>query len=166
MKIDNVGIMDLGTEARASLGDRVPFIFYRYMSLFAVADSKGAGAALALFDGGYAVGTQLVKEMMIRDFDGVAEHCRVSGIGILRIESQDGQTTRVRLEECATCSGLPSVEMPLCYFNGGILAGAVQTLHKSTEAYGAREVECGGLGHLSCLFEIAPRSRLEPSGQA
>ena len=156
MKIEEVTVLDLATDPRESLGDQVPFFFYRYLSLFAIADSKGAYAQKALFDGGYKVGTQLVRDMMYTDFDGLAEHFQMNGLAIVTKESDENGVVRVRLEECATCCGLPPVDMPLCHFDGGILAGALQAIAKSSTPYGAREIECAGLGNPSCLFEIGP----------
>lgn len=161
MKIENLSVMDLATDPRASLGDQVPFFFYRYLSLFAVADSKGAHAKRALFDGGHKVGEQLAKEMMYGDFPALAQHYQQNGLGLLSLESQEGSVSRVRLEECATCSGLPPVDVALCYFDGGILAGAMQAIARSSEHYGAHEIECRGLGDASCLFEIGPGSHME-----
>lgn len=156
MKIEDVTVMDLATDPRETLGDQVPFFFYRYLSLFAVADSKGAFAEKALFDGGYNVGSQLVRDMRYTEFSQIAEHYQMNGLAILTKESEDNGVMRVRLEECATCCGLPPVDMPLCHFDGGILAGALQAIAKSSTPYGAREIECAGLGNPTCLFEIGP----------
>lgn len=161
MKIEELSVMDLATDPRESLGDKVPFFFYRYLSLFAVADSKGAQAKKSLHDAGHKIGRELVKDMMYRDAAGIAQHFEQNGMALMTVESQDGANSMVRLQECATCSGLPPVEMPLCFFEGGILAGALQALAKSTETYRAREIECTGLGHTSCLFEIGPTVQIE-----
>jgi hypothetical protein len=45
------------------------------------------------------------------------------------------------------------VGRPLCQFEGGIVAGAVQTILKKTTK--AQEVTCiGGLGHDACGIEV------------
>lgn len=156
MKIEEVTVMDLATDPRETLGDLVPFFFYRYLSLFAVAESKGAFAEKALFDGGYKVGSQLVRDMMYTEFSQIAEHYEMNGLAILTQVSEEDGVMRVRLEECATCCGLPPVDMPLCHFDGGILAGALQAIAKSSSPWGAREIECAGLGNPTCVFEIGP----------
>lgn len=156
MKLEDVTVMDLATDPRQSLGEQVPFFLYRYISLFAVADSRGAYAEKSLFDGGYKAGSQLVREMMFVDVPGLIEFFRQNGIAIVTVESTSGATRMVRLEECATCTGLPPVEMSLCHLEAGLLAGALQHLDKSSAPYGARETECAGLGNSSCLFEVGP----------
>jgi predicted hydrocarbon binding protein len=163
MKIEDISVMDLATDPRPTLGDQVPFFFYRYLSLFAVADSKGGQAQHALFEGGHKIGVQLVKDMMYGDVNAVAQHFEQNGMAHVVLE---GGITRLRLEECATCSGLPNVDMALCYFDGGILAGALEQIAKSAEPYGAREIECTGLGHSACVFEIGPRSKIEEEADA
>ena len=160
MKIEELGVMDLASEPRHSLGDHVPFFFYRYLSLFAVAESKGRQAEEALRSGGRKVGVQLVKGMMYRDIDALSQHFAENGQGIVSLEKREGAFTWLRLEECATCSGLPPMQKALCYFDGGILAGALEALSRSTEPYAAYESECAGLGNSSCLFKIGPRSQM------
>lgn len=161
MKIENLNVMDLSTDSRETMGDRVPLFFYRYLSLFAVADAMGASAKSALFDAGYKIGSQLVRDKTIVDFQGLAEHYLNNGLGIVSLKSEAGSISHVVVEECATCTGLPPVETALCFLDGGILAGTMQALARSPEAYGAREVECSGLGHSACLFAIGPSSKID-----
>lgn len=156
MKLEQIGVLDLATDPRITMGEAVPFFFYRYLSLFAVADATGGAAKQALFKGGHKVGMQLVKEMMYRDMKAIGDHYRQNGMGILELLPDEGGVARVKLLECATCSGLPRVDMALCWFDGGILAGAMQALAKSNQLYRAREIECCGLGNNACLFEIGP----------
>jgi len=56
-----------------------------------------------------------------------------------------------RLDECATCSGLPSVRRPLCHFEGGLLAGFLESV--LGDNIDLKEVKCWGLGDKTCLFE-------------
>ena len=126
MKLQDLGVMDVGTEPREELGDTVPFFFYRYVTLFAVADSMGAAARDALLNAGRKVGMQLGKEMHYGSHPLWVAHFRDSGLGLLSVEEQTKDMVRYRLEECATCSGLPKVDQTLCCFEAGILASAAQ----------------------------------------
>ncbi len=157
MKLSDLTVMDLATEPRTSLGDNVPYFFYRYVTLFAVADSMGARAKKALEDAGRKVGEQLVKGMFYRTVDDLAGHYRQYGMGLITLEDQGEFTWSIRLSECITCHGLPNVEMPLCWFDAGIIAGALQAMTSGAPPLQAREVECCGLGDASCRFEVGPR---------
>jgi len=63
--------------------------------------------------------------------------------------------TRIRVDvyECVTCSGLKTVGRPLCHFEGGLIAGVVESiLKKRTRAH---EITCiGGLGDKACGFDL------------
>jgi predicted hydrocarbon binding protein len=157
MKITDLGAMDLATDPRATLGDAVPFFFYRYVTLFALADSLGARAKPALLEAGRKMGQQIVKQMHYMSFADLTEHYRNNGMGVLTVEKTDDGRYYVRLAECATCHGLPRVDMALCYLDAGILTAAISEMVGETGQSlpdVAEEVECVGLGDSSCLFRI------------
>lgn len=158
MKLTDINVLDLATNPRTSLPDNVGFFFYRYVTLFTVADSTGARAKKALAEGGRKVGQQLVQGMFYRSMFDLVEHFKQHGLGILEVEEEEEGRKLVRLRECATCAGLPPVEMPLCWFDGGVLAGAIGAMQGEDPAapWQAEEIECAGLGHPTCLFEIRP----------
>ena len=55
--------------------------------------------------------------------------------------------------ECVTCSGMATVGRTLCHFEGGLIAGAVETILKKKSR--ALEITCiGGLGDDACGFDI------------
>lgn len=115
----------------------------------------GALARDALEKGGRKVGMQLGKEMHFGSTQLWIAHFRDSGLGILTVEEQTKDLVRYRLEECATCSGLPKVDQTLCCFEAGILASAAQVCAFDTgPPWEVEEVECFGLGHTSCVFEV------------
>lgn len=155
MKLQDLGVMDVGTEPREILGDKVPFFFYRYLTLFAVADAMGAQARDALTAAGRKAGMQLGREMHYSRFRQWIEHFRDNGMGLLKVEEETKDLIRFRLDECATCSGLPKVDQTLCCFEAGILASAAQVCSKdSGPPWDVEEVECFGLGHTACVFEV------------
>ena len=159
MKISELGVLDLAGDPRAVLGETVPYFFFRYVSLFAAADALGAKAAGNLLDSGKRAGDELVKGMFLRTFDDLADHFRQHGLGLISLEGEEADLYRVRLEESVVAHGLPEVGRALCFFPGGVLAGALQAVRggEGGSELTAFEVECQGLGHPSCLFEIRPR---------
>jgi predicted hydrocarbon binding protein len=63
-----------------------------------------------------------------------------------------------------TCSGLSPVGRTLCHFEGGLIAGVVETiLGKPVQA---KEVSCiGGLGDSTCGFDLQVRDTGQTSGK-
>jgi predicted hydrocarbon binding protein len=60
---------------------------------------------------------------------------------------------RVDVYECVTCSGLETVGRTLCHFEGGLIAGVVESVIGKKAR--AKETTCiGGLGHDACGFDI------------
>ena len=168
MKIEELGVMDLAPESRAVLGDEVPLFFYRYVNLFALAESLGSGARDAMVEAGRKMGQQFARDMHYRTLTQWAQHYKQHGMGILSIESEDPQCVRLRVEECAICSGLPRVDMALCWVDAGILSAAVQTCFapETLDAWWVDEVECTGLGHSACVFEVRPPGWMEGVGKS
>jgi uncharacterized protein len=158
MKIKELNVLDLAGDPRSLLGESVPYFFFRYVSLFAAADALGAKTAAGLREGGRKAGVELVKGMFFRTFDDLVEHFRQHGIGLLSLESQEEHCFKVRMHESVIAHGLPEVGQPLCHFPGGVLAGALWAIGGEPAAgpYDAFELECHGLGHSACLFEIRP----------
>lgn len=158
MKIKDLDVLDLAGDPRSLLGETVPYFFFRYVSLFAAADALGAKTAAGLQEGGQKAGHQLVKGMFYRTFDDLAEHFRQHGLGVIQLESKEDDCLKVRLLESVIAHGLPDVGQALCHFPGGILAGALWAISGETgdTPYQAFEVECQGMGHPNCLFEIRP----------
>jgi uncharacterized protein len=74
-------------------------------------------------------------------------------IGIIKVPVMNDKLIHVDVYECVTCSGMDTVGRPICHFEGGLVAGAVESvLKKKTKA---REVTCiGGLGHETCGFDL------------
>jgi predicted hydrocarbon binding protein len=166
MKIADLTALDLATEPRSSFGDTVPFFFYRYVTLFAVADAMGARATAALEEAGRNAGEQLVKGMFYRTPADLVEHYRQHGMGLLSINEEGEHRWRATLRECATCHGLPTVDMALCWFDAGILAGAFhgmfgESLPPGSPPLLAVEEACVGLGNEECVFLIEPLLRVE-----
>jgi len=59
----------------------------------------------------------------------------------------------VDVYECVTCAGLTPVGRKLCSFEGGLIAGVMESIVKKPVT--ATEVTCiGGLGHKTCGFDV------------
>ena len=134
---------------RPSLGDQAGVGLYRLLRLVALEDIIGRGAAGIA----YVAGKKLGLSLGLTKLDDFLELCDALAIGLIKVPVMTASRIRVDVYECVTCAGMEPVGRPLCQFEGGIVAGAVQTiLKKSTKA---QEVTCiGGLGHDACGIEV------------
>lgn len=135
---------------RPTLGDTTGVALYRLLRLVALEDIIGRGAAGTAYIAGKKLGGSL-GITKLEDFLGLCEQLK---IGVIKVPVMERHRIKVEVYECVTCSGMAPVGRTLCHFEGGLIAGVVESVLKKEAK--AKEVECiGGLGHDSCSFEIA-----------
>ena len=134
---------------RPTLGDQAGVGLYRLLRLVALEDIIGRGAAGTA----YVAGKKLGLSLGLTRLDDFLELCSALAIGVIRVPVMTASKIHVDVYECVTCSGMEPVGRPLCQFEGGIVAGVVQTVTGKTAR--AKEVTCiGGLGHDACGIEV------------
>ncbi len=134
---------------RPSLGQDAGVALYRLLRLVALEDIIGRGAAGTA----YIAGKKLGVSLGLTNLDAFLELCRQLKIGIIKVPMVAQNRIKVDVYECVTCSGLKPVGRTLCHFEGGLIAGVVESVMKKPAK--AMEVTCiGGLGHDSCGFDI------------
>jgi hypothetical protein len=135
---------------RPQLGDDVGVVLYRLLRLVALEDIIGRGAAGTA----YVAGRKLGNTLGIQRLEDFLELCATLKIGIIEVPVLTTSKIHVDVYECITCSGLQPVGRTLCHFEGGLVAGVVETVTKQRAR--AKETTCiGGLGHDACGFDIA-----------
>lgn len=148
-KRSKVEIQNALSVVRPSLGDNAGVALYRLLRLVALEDIIGRGAAGTA----YIAGKKLGMSLGLSSLDEFLELCKQLKIGIIKIPVLSDSRIKVDVYECVTCSGMAPVGRPLCHFEGGLIAGVVESVTK--KATKATEVTCiGGLGHDSCGFDI------------
>ena len=145
----NVDIGNALKIARPTLGDQAGVALYRLLRLVALEDIIGRGAAGTAYVAGKKLGLNLGMTKL-EDFLGL---CTALKIGVIEVPVLTPEKVHVDVYECITCSGLDKVGRPLCHFEGGLIAGAVETILKKRTR--AMEVTCiGGLGDKACGFDL------------
>ena len=134
---------------RPTLGDNAGVALYRLLRLVALEDIIGRGAAGTA----YVAGKKLGLSLGLTQLDAFLELCGALKIGIIKVPVMSESKIHVDVFECVTCSGLQRVGRVLCHFEGGLIAGAVESiLHRRSRAI---EVSCiGGLGDDACGFDV------------
>jgi predicted hydrocarbon binding protein len=134
---------------RPSLGNDAGVALYRLLRLVALEDIIGRGAAGTA----YVAGKKLGLGLGLTSLDAFLELCTALKVGRIDVPVITESRIHVDVYECVTCSGLTPVGRTLCHFEGGMIAGAVESILKKRTR--ALEVTCiGGLGHESCGFEL------------
>lgn len=134
---------------RPTLGDNAGIALYRLLRLVALEDIIGRGAAGTA----YVAGKKLGGALGLTTLDQFLELCASLKIGIIDVPVLTSTKVHVDVYECVTCSGMEVVGRTLCSFEGGLIAGVVESVVKTRAR--AREVTCiGGLGDNTCGFDI------------
>jgi predicted hydrocarbon binding protein len=145
----NVDIGNALKVVRPTLGDQAGVALYRLLRLVALEDIIGRGAAGTA----YVAGKKLGINLGLTKLEDFLALCTSLKIGVIEVPVLTPERVHVDVYECITCAGLDTVGRTLCHFEGGLIAGAVETiLKKRTRAI---EVTCiGGLGDKACGFDL------------
>ncbi len=145
----NVDVANALRVARPTLGDNAGVALYRLLRLVALEDIIGRGAAGTA----YIAGKKLGVSLGLTKLEAFLELCTALKVGVIKVPVITSTRIHVDVYECVTCSGLQTVGRTLCHFEGGLVAGAVETILKKKSR--AIEVTCiGGLGDDACGFDI------------
>lgn len=129
------------------------------MGHFNIPDIISGSAAGVSYIGGLNLGKALISEGLAEDIHSLAELMLDQKLGILDIVSEweDDKYLRmdVRVYECIECAGLPNIGRPICFFEAGIIAGALsEILGCDVDAY---ERRCWTNGYSFCQFDVRAR---------
>ena len=145
----NIDVENALKVVRPTLGDNAGVALYRLLRLVALEDIIGRGASGAA----YLAGKKLGISLGLTKLEDFLQLCKDLNIGIIEVPFATETQIHVDVYECVTCSGLEPVGRAICHFEGGLIAGAVQTI--TGRSARAREVTCiGGLGDETCGFDI------------
>ena len=145
----NVDVANALHIVRPTLGDNAGVALYRLLRLVALEDIIGRGAAGTA----YVAGKKLGISLGLTKLEAFLELCTTLKVGIIKVPVITASKIHVDVYECVTCSGMATVGRTLCHFEGGLIAGAVETILKKRSR--ALEITCiGGLGDDACGFDI------------
>ncbi len=142
---------------RPELGKDTGVGLYRLFRLVAMEDILGKGASAI----SYYAGKKLGVELNLKSVDEFLKVCDDLKIGIIKVPEMRDDFIHVDVYECVTCDGMEPVGRAICSFEGGLIAGAIESItgKKAT----AKEVTCiGGLGHETCGFDIELKENPQP----
>jgi predicted hydrocarbon binding protein len=145
----NVDVTNALRVTRPTLGTDAGVALYRLLRLVALEDIIGRGAAGTA----YVAGKKLGISLGMSDVEQLLELCHSLKVGVIKVPIVTPTRVRVEVYECVTCAGLKPVGRTLCHFEGGLIAGALQTIFK--QKVRAHETTCiGGLGDDCCGFDL------------
>lgn len=158
----DIDLMDITRPKRPFLGkEATGDLDTLYVTTFRIGSSKNpvslakAGYGTDII-GGIELGTNLVKNGLIKSVEDIAPFLAKYKIGILDIfkekEIENGVKLDLRVYECIECSGLPNIGEPICYFETGMIIGILGEL--TGKKVSAEEIRCWTSGYSFCQFDV------------
>jgi predicted hydrocarbon binding protein len=145
----NINVENALNVVRPTLGNNAGVALYRLLRLVALEDIVGRGASGVA----YLAGKKLGMSLGMTKLEDLLQLCKDLNIGIIEVPVATETKIHIDVYECVTCSGLETIGRPICHFEGGLIAGAIQTITGRNAR--AREITCiGGLGDEACGFDI------------
>ena len=139
---------------RPTLNGTVPISLYRMVRLLAFREVVGSKISAAILS---VSGRSVVRKMGVHGLSELLRAIEEFSLGRVQIEDQrDGRVVLV-VTECATCSGAPNIGEPLCHFEAGFIAGALEG--ELGDHVRAVETRCWGLGDKICRWEVQAGSK-------
>lgn len=135
--------------SRPVLGGTVPVGLYRTIRLLAFREVLGDKISSSILS---ISGRSIAEKMDISNVKDLFDILESMSIGKLKVETQSDDLVVISAEECATCSGVPNVGIPLCCFEGGFIAGGLGKI--SNNSFKALETQCWGLGDSICRWQL------------
>jgi diguanylate cyclase (GGDEF)-like protein len=149
----NIMIDDVMPAVRPELGAGVALDYFRMVRVLAWNEILG-GSAKRL---AYAAGEKIGRQLAIGSLDDLAGKIRGMGMATveitppLSIGDTQGMMT-IAFRESAVSAGLHSFSEPVCSFEAGFLAGALEKLFRKKVT--VAETRCMAIGDDHCQFEV------------
>ncbi len=139
-------IRQLSKHNREQLGRNIDISVFRMVRFMDLEKYLGKGAHGVIYDAGKKLG----HELNPKSIEEITEFCKGYKIGIIEIVEKNPLC--IRVNECISCNGLSNCGEPLCWFEGGFIAGCLEKVFNKKVR--AKETHCAGLGDKFCQFEI------------
>ena len=142
---------------RDSLSDELS-IHVNRMVITSIFNLGTAGEGLIHY-GGRHLGSTLVErgevhgetvEAVLAELIAVLNKLKLGNITLVEAE---GDSAKVQFEDCHFCKGLPVIGRGVCFYDSGILVGALQKA--LGREFKAEETKCHCKGDKMCLHEIS-----------
>jgi len=128
----------------------VNFRLVRYSELEKIV---GLSAANTLwYNAGKSLGELAVSKGLIKNVDDLIKFVVEQRIGLVDVLSESSNKARIHVYECISCAGIPNIGRPVCYFEGGLIAGVLGKLMNRRAR--AIETHCWGSGYSFCGFDV------------
>lgn len=135
---------------RPTVGPDVSAVLWRLIRVVGIYQLLGEETPMRLYFTGKNVG----KMLKVKTIEELQAELMKLKIGKISVANEEPEMVRVGIAECLTCAGIkPALGGPICQFEAGIVAGALENVYSGAKV-SAEEKKCiGGLGDEVCLME-------------
>lgn len=147
--VKEIPLKEILTPKRPTLGNEMSVLPWRLLRILALKKLFPGITDAVLYHGAREIGGSL-------DISSVEEFLELVislKLGIVKVIEQKANKIIIDVEECVSCSGITATGKPMCFFEGGLIAGGLEkVLNKRVTV---KETKCmGGFGDNACRFEV------------
>lgn len=144
----SLNLSDINCPKRPNYGNTVNLVFLRTIRLIAMRETLGHRLSGAIL---YTSGYKLASQSRVSSLQDLTSFLSRLMVGKTRVVRFDAEGAIFEEDECGICSGLPKINEPVCFFEAGFIAGALEQITRKDTI--VRESKCWGLGDRVCRFE-------------
>jgi len=141
-------LKDISCPHRLTMGNKISLTYYRVIRLMVIRELLGFTLSSKIF---YQAGKRIGNRMGFKSLDDLVNAFSEMIIGKTQLVEVTNTKIVAVEDECGTCSGLPKVGEPLCFFEGGFIAGGLESIFDKDAS--VVETKCWGLGDQICQWE-------------
>ena len=149
----HISLEKMTSQMKKKMGGNAPMILFAIFRLFALKNLLRGRLHLTA----YTIGKQLGFAMGINSLSEFKKEISKLGIGNIIIEKLDNEGVQIKMDSTITSMGIKNSPSPICYFECGLLSGAVEKLLRKRT--GLTEETCCGMGDRACLFKVNFKER-------
>lgn len=139
---------------RPTLNGTVPIELYRAVRLLAFREILGSKISAAVLS---VSGKTVAEKMGVHGIPDLLNALQDFCLAKVTIIEQTDDRLVLSAEECATCAGVPPIGEPICHFESGFIAGALDG--ELSDQVRVIETRCWGLGDRICRWEVHGNSK-------
>ena len=143
-----VSLKEILNPKRPTLGNEMSVVPWRLLRIIALKKFIPTATDPIIYEAGKEIGKNL-DVSTIEEFLKIVSSLK---IGIIKVVEKKKNKVVIDVKECVSCSGITPIKEPMCFFEGGLIAGGLgKVLGKDVRVI---ETKCmGGFGDEVCRFE-------------
>jgi len=149
VKEPRISLLTICNQMKKRVGGSVPLVLFSIFRMFALKNLLRGRMHLTA----YTVGKQLGLSLKAASKADLIKELSKFEVGRISIDRLDNEGVRIRIDGTITSMGIKNSHQPICFFERGLLSGALEKLLK--RRVDMIEERCSSQGENTCIFKAS-----------